>query len=93
MSVCTFFAKLKASGSSCCRCLTVIKEQDTLLDTLFKIQHDFNPLHLYCRLIERGLGKGLSMSICRYYEALIYSWLVWFTVVAVQICRLARRII
>ena len=61
-----------------------------MLERLFKIQHGFNPLHVYCRLMERGLGKGLSLSICRYYEVLVYSWLAWFTVVAIHLCRLAR---
>ena len=54
---------------------------------MLNIQHRFNPLHVHCRLVERGLNKRFSLSICRYYEILIYSWLVWFTIVAVRICK------
>jgi di/tricarboxylate transporter len=54
---------------------------------MLSIQHRFNPLHVYCRLVERGLNKKSCLSICRYYEILIYSWLVWFTIVTVRICK------
>jgi len=57
---------------------------------MLNIRHRFNPLHVHCRLVERGLNKKSSLSICRYYEILIYSWLAWFTIVAVQICMLAQ---
>ena len=30
------------------------------------------------------------MSICRYYEILIYSWLTWLTRFAVQMCKLVK---
>jgi len=58
-----------------------------VVDKMLKIQHQYNPLHLYCRLIEKGFNKRLSMAICRYYELLIYSGVTWFTVLAVQILR------
>ena len=64
--------------------------QDTLLDKILNIQHRLNPLHVYCRLIERGMNKRFSLSICRYYEILIYSWLAWFAIVAVRICKLTH---
>ena len=54
---------------------------------MLSIEHHFNPLHVYCRLVERGLNKRSSLSICRYYEIFIYSWLAWFTIVAVRICK------
>ena len=54
------------------------------------IQHRFNPLHVHCRMVGRGLNKRSSLSICRYYEILIYSWLVWFTLVVVRICKLTH---
>ena len=63
----------------------------TLLNTMLNIQHRFNPLHVYCRLVERGLNKKLSISICKGYNILIYSWLAYFTVVGVQICKLIKR--
>ena len=62
-----------------------------MLERILNIQHRFNPLHVHCRLVERGLNKKFSLSICRYYEILIYTWLVWFTVVGVQICKLMKH--
>jgi hypothetical protein len=56
---------------------------------IFEIQHRLNPLHVYCRLVGSGLSKKLSMSICKYYGIVVYSWLSWFTVVAVKVCNRA----
>jgi hypothetical protein len=63
----------------------------TLLNTMLGIQHRSNPLHVYCRLVENGLNKKLSITICRYYDILIYSWLACLTVVGVEICRFMKR--
>lgn len=63
-----------------------------MLENILNIQHHLNPLHLYCRLVERGLSKKLSILICRHYEILIYSWLVWLTIYAVRICRFVKPI-
>jgi hypothetical protein len=60
------------------------------LNNILNIQHSLNPLHVYCRLVERGLNKRLSISMCKYYQTLIYSWLGWLTVVAVRIGRLLK---
>jgi hypothetical protein len=54
---------------------------------ILNLQHRLNPLHMYCRLIDRGVNKKLSMSVCKYYEILIYSWLGRCTVVAVKVSR------
>ena len=62
-----------------------------MLNMMLDIQHRFNPLHVYCRLVEKGLNKRSSLSICGYYEILIYSWLGGLTRVGVQICRLTQR--
>ncbi len=61
-----------------------------MVKMMLNIQHRFNPLHVHCRLVERGLKKKSSLSICRYYEILIYSWLAWLTIVAVRICKLTH---
>ena len=61
-----------------------------MVKMMLNIQHRFNPLHVHCRLVERGLNKKSSLSICRYYEILIYSWLAWLTIVAVRICKLTH---
>ena len=59
----------------------------TLLDKILNIQHRLNPLHVYCRLVEKGLNAKASILICKWYEILIYTWLACFTRVAVQICK------
>ena len=56
---------------------------------LLGFQHCLNPLHLYCRLVERGLGAKAARSISKFYELVIWSWLSLLTVAAV---RLLRRI-
>ncbi len=61
-----------------------------MVKMMLSIQHRFNPLHVHCRLVARGLNKRFSLSICRYYEILIYGWLVWFTIVAVRTCKLSH---
>jgi hypothetical protein len=48
-----------------------------MVDSFLAIQHRLNPLHIYCRLLDRGLGKGLSASICKSYEIAIYVWISW----------------
>ena len=61
-----------------------------MVDMMLNIQHRLNPLHVHCRLVEWGFGKQLSLSICKHYQIFIYSWLVWFTRVGVQTCRLLK---
>ena len=63
-----------------------------MVDKMLNIQHQYNPLHIYCRLIEKGFNKRLSRAICRYYELLIYSGVTWVTVLAVQILRSLNRV-
>ncbi|HIJ58695.1 MAG TPA: hypothetical protein HPP41_03405 [Deltaproteobacteria bacterium] len=36
------------------------------------IQHRLNPLHVYCRLRERGLSQRHSLKICKLYGFLVY---------------------
>jgi hypothetical protein len=36
------------------------------------IQHYLNPLHVYCRLRNLGLGKKQAAFICRIYEQIIF---------------------
>jgi hypothetical protein len=62
-----------------------------MVNIMLNIQHRLNPLHLHCRLVECGFGKRLSLSMCKYYQIIIYSWLVWFTKVGVQTCRLFKH--
>ena len=62
-----------------------------MVDMMLNIQHRFNPLHVHCRLVERGLNKKSSLSICRCYEILIYKWLAWFTTLVVRMCKLTLK--
>ena len=62
------------------------KDLDLLSLRILQIQHGLNPLHVYCRLVDRGLDKKWSRSICKYYGIIVYSWLSWCSVVAVKVC-------
>ncbi|HID30607.1 MAG TPA: hypothetical protein EYP19_11465 [Desulfobacterales bacterium] len=59
-----------------------------LATKILNIQDRLNPLHIHCRLVEKGFNKRLSISICKCYQILFYSWFCLITVVAVKICRL-----
>lgn len=39
------------------------------------LQHLFNPLHMYCRLKDIGLGAPAAQRMCRAYERYIYRFL------------------
>lgn len=57
---------------------------------LLEMQHKFNPLHVYCRLIERGMDKHVSIRISRFYEILIYKWFAALSVLSIYFCRLIK---
>jgi hypothetical protein len=38
------------------------------------IQHRLNPLHMYCRCLDKGLSKRFSVYLCKSYEILIFIW-------------------
>jgi hypothetical protein len=59
-----------------------------LATTILNIQDRLNPLHVHCRLVERGLNKAQSISICRCYGVLFYSWFSWVIGLAVTVCTL-----
>jgi len=58
--------------------------QETLGGKFLAIQHRLNPLHVYCRLLDRGLGRRISTSLGKSYETLIFIWLSW--VIKTVIC-------
>ncbi len=35
-------------------------------------KHYMNPLHIYCRLRDLGLGKRQAASFCRFYERAVF---------------------
>jgi len=49
---------------------------------LAHIQHNLNPLHVYCRLMDSGMNRYVSMRISRTYEILIYRRLNSFLIVS-----------
>jgi len=48
-----------------------------MLKWFLNLEHRWNPLHVYCRLVERGSPKKLSIFLCRCYEIFIYFWIMW----------------
>lgn len=39
------------------------------------LQHYLNPLHIYCRMRDFGVGKKAALLMCRLYERLIFNQL------------------
>jgi hypothetical protein len=37
------------------------------------IKHYMNPLHVYCRLRDVGLPKGMASFLCRIYERAVFG--------------------
>lgn len=40
------------------------------------LQHRFNPLHVYCRLVDARIGKARAIVLCRLY-GMIYRYAYW----------------
>ncbi len=38
----------------------------------YRFQHRANPLHVYCRLVDLGLGRFISRRICVFYEKIVF---------------------
>lgn len=50
-----------------------VKEQKARLGCWrYRIQHRVNPLHVYCRLLDLGVGRFISRRICVFYEKLLF---------------------
>ena len=49
--------------------------RETLVARLLSFQHRLNPLHVYCRLLDRGISRKLAMSASKTYELLLFIWL------------------
>lgn len=58
----------------------------------FTIQHYCNPLHIYCRLVDRSISKKTSKWICRCYEILIYWAINLISIAGIFICRILRHL-
>ena len=55
------------------------------------IQHRLNPLHVYCRCLDKGLGKRLSVNICKFYEILIFVWVTRILKLVGRLLRIANK--
>ena len=52
---------------------------------MFGIQHIFNPLHIYCRLVDAGISRGVSIRLSRCYEIAVYKWLNLLAITSIAI--------
>ncbi len=59
-----------------------------LATRILNIQDRLNPLHIHCRLVEKSFNRRLSISICRCYQILFYSWFCLLTEIGVKACTL-----
>ncbi|MBN2468262.1 MAG: hypothetical protein JXD19_08935, partial [Deltaproteobacteria bacterium] len=55
------------------------------------IQHCCNPLHVYCRLIERGLNRRSSIRFSMFYERILYQRLTRLTEKSLSLIRKRKR--
>jgi len=62
-----------------------------MIRLMLALQHRLNPLHLFCRLIEKGWNKDCSMFACKWYEILIYSWLHWISIAVIKLHMIGSR--
>lgn len=46
----------------------------TVVKNILAIQHRINPLHLYCRFLDRGYKRNTSTYCCKLYEIAVFSW-------------------
>ena len=89
--------KLKVSQTALqyvCPGLVVIdrgEEPVVGMGKFLSIQHRLNPLHLYCRFLDRGLSKRLSVSLCKSYEVLIFIWVSLFIKTAIYFYSIINR--
>ena len=49
--------------------------QNFVTKMILTIYHILNPLHIYCRLIDRGFSRNASQRISRCYEATAFQCL------------------
>ena len=54
---------------------------------MLAIQHGFNPLHVYCRLVDWRMNRRISRAVIRIYEWCLYRWVEAFTAMIVKIIR------
>ena len=52
---------------------------------LLALQHRLNPLHMYCRCLDKGLGRDLSARVCKCYELLVFMWMSYAIKTAIHV--------
>jgi len=62
-----------------------------LVGKLLAVQHRLNPLHVYCRFLDRRLNRRLSASICKFYEAVIFFWISLFIKIMIYFFRVTNK--
>jgi hypothetical protein len=55
------------------------------------IQHRLNPLHMYCRCLDKGLSKRFSVYLCKSYEILIFIWVTRILKLVVHFLCIANK--
>jgi hypothetical protein len=58
---------------------------------MLSVQHCMNPLHIYCRLMNVGLGKGRALDMARHYESAVYKKILPLTSAVIAVNRLQKR--
>lgn len=62
-----------------------------MVGRLLSIQHYLNPLHLYCRFLEKGVNRHLSTTLCRSYELILFSWITRLIKTGIHICCVLKK--
>lgn len=60
--------------------------EETMVGKFLAIQHRLNPLHLYCRFVDRGISRRFSVYLCRTYENLLFIWINQIIKSVIYIC-------
>ncbi len=62
-----------------------------MVERLLSIQHRLNPLHVYCRLLDKGFERSLSALLCKSYETIIFFWISLFIKTMIYFLYLIKR--
>jgi hypothetical protein len=54
----------------------MIKSERGISAIIAILQHYLNPLHVYCRLRDLGLGKAPAAFFCRVYDQVLFKYFV-----------------
>jgi triphosphoribosyl-dephospho-CoA synthetase len=62
-----------------------------LVGAMIELEHKVNPLTIYCRLVNRNINRKTSMRVSRFYELVVYRWLIVLIAVSISLCRVGRH--